>query len=55
MIDTITIAVKMTEMMVRLAAVTGTFVSRRLSFASPPDALLDEICRDYGIERPKKR
>ncbi len=53
-LDTITIAVKMTEMMVRLAATTGTFVSRRLSFASPPDALLDEICRDYGIERPMK-
>ncbi len=53
-LDTITIAVKMTEMLVRLVAITGTFVSRRLSFAAPPDALLDEICRDYGIERPKR-
>ncbi len=48
-LDTITIAVKMTEMMVKLGKVTGTFVSRRLSFASPPQAVLDEICRAYGI------
>mgnify|MGYP001614125905 CR=1 FL=1 len=50
-LDTISIAVKMTEMMVKLGKITGTFASRRLSFASPPHAILEELCRSYGIAR----
>jgi allantoin racemase len=41
-LDTISIAIKMTEMMVKLRQITGTFVSRRLSFASPPAEMLKE-------------
>ncbi len=48
-LDTISIAVKATEMMVRLNKITGTFVSRRLSFAVPPDDILREIVKDYEI------
>jgi len=48
-LDTISIAVKMTEMMVRLEKLTGTFVSRRLSFAAPPEDVLKELRKDYGI------
>lgn len=49
-LDTISIAIKMTEMVVKLRKITGTFVSRRLSFAAPPEAILQEVCRDYGIK-----
>ena len=48
-LDTITVAVKMTEMLVRLGEITGTFVSRRLSFASPPEDILKQLLKDYGI------
>ena len=48
-LDTVSVAVKMTEMMVRFGEITGTFVSRRLSFASPPADILKELLRDYGI------
>jgi Asp/Glu/hydantoin racemase len=48
-IDTITTAVKMTEMMVRLGKLTGRFVSRRLSFASPPEEILKELREEYEI------
>ena len=49
-LDTISIAVKATEMMVKLNKLTGTFVSRRLSFTSPPNEILREIIQDYEIE-----
>ena len=49
-LDTISIAIKMTEMVVKLNKITGTFVSRRLSFAAPPEEILQEVCRDYGIK-----
>lgn len=48
-LDTTTIAIKTTEMLVRLGKITGAFVSRRLSFASPPADILKELRRDYGI------
>ncbi|MFC2021457.1 aspartate/glutamate racemase family protein [Chloroflexota bacterium] len=48
-LDTISIAVKVTEMMVKLNRITGTFVSRRLSFASPPEEMLRQVITDYGI------
>ena len=48
-LDTISLAVKMTEMMVKFGKITGTFVSRRLSFASPPDDILKQLRQDYGI------
>ncbi len=48
-LDTVSVAVKMTEMLVRLGEITGTFVSRRLSFASPPEDILKELFKDYGI------
>ncbi|MFC1947893.1 aspartate/glutamate racemase family protein [Chloroflexota bacterium] len=48
-LDTISIVIKMTEMMVRLGNITGTFVSRRLSFASPPNDILKELRNDYKI------
>ena len=48
-LDTITIAVKVTEMMVKLKELTGTFVSRRLSFASPPEEILRQVMQDYGL------
>ena len=49
-LDTISIAVKMTEMVVKLGKITGTFVSRRLSFASPPQDILKELRKDYGVD-----
>ncbi|MFC1899963.1 aspartate/glutamate racemase family protein [Chloroflexota bacterium] len=48
-LDTISTAVKMTEMIVRLERITGTFVSRRLSFAPPSEDILKELRRDYEI------
>ena len=48
-IDTISVALKTAEMMVKLKAITGTFVSRRLAYARPPDQILQQVCRDYGI------
>lgn len=48
-LDTITVALKMAEMMVGLNRITGTFVSRRLSFARPPQETLDQIRKDYEI------
>jgi allantoin racemase len=48
-IDTISVAVNMAEMMVRLNRVTGTFVSRRLSFARPPEEILRQVSDDYGV------
>ena len=48
-LDTISIAVKMTEMLVRLKEITGTFISRRLSFKSPPPDILKELRKDYEI------
>jgi len=50
-IDTISVAVKTAEMMVKLKNLTGTFVSRRLTFARPPDEILEQVCRDYGVDR----
>ena len=49
-LDTTSVAVKMTEMLVGLKEVTGTFVSRRLSFASPPPDILKQLLKDYRIE-----
>ena len=49
-LDTVSIAVKITEMAVKLRRITGTFVSRRLSFATPPESILKEICSNYGIK-----
>ena len=48
-LDTISIAVKVTEMMVKLNKITGTFVSRRLSFSSPPEEMLKRVISEYGI------
>jgi allantoin racemase len=48
-IDTISVAVKTAEMMVKTSKITGTFVSRRLTYARPPDEMLDQIRADYGI------
>ena len=48
-LDTISIVVKITEMMVKLWKITGTFVSRRLSFTSPPDDILKELLSNYEI------
>ncbi|MEK7353598.1 MAG: aspartate/glutamate racemase family protein [Chloroflexota bacterium] len=48
-LDTISVAVKMTEMLVRLKDITGTFVSRRLSFATPPEEIMKELLKDYGL------
>ena len=53
-LDTITTAIKMAEMMVRLKNLTGNFVSRRLSFARPPDEILDQVCLDYGIDANRR-
>ncbi len=49
-IDTISNAVKMTEMVVKLGKITGTFVSRRRSFAKPPEAMLKQAISDFGID-----
>ena len=54
-IDTITVAVKMAEMMASLNKVTGTFVSRRLSFARPPEEILQRVREDYGVGKNAKR
>lgn len=48
-LDTISIAVKTAEMMVKTSKITGTFVSRRLSYARPSEEMLDQIRQDYGI------
>jgi allantoin racemase len=49
-IDTVSVAVKTAEMMVKLRDITKTFVSRRLSFSRPPDDILRQISSDYGIK-----
>jgi allantoin racemase len=49
-LDTISIVVQMTQMMVKLNKITGTFISRRLSFKSPADDILKELKKDYGIK-----
>jgi len=49
-LDTISISVKMAEMMAKLKTITRTFVSRRLSFAGPPDDVFKQICADYDIK-----
>jgi allantoin racemase len=54
-IDTVAVAVKMAEMMVGLNQITGTFVSRRLSFARPPEDVLRRVSEDYGVGRDTKR
>jgi allantoin racemase len=48
-IDTISVALKVAEMMTNLKRITGTFVSRRLSFARPPDEVLRQVSEDYGV------
>ncbi|MEE8413666.1 MAG: aspartate/glutamate racemase family protein [Dehalococcoidales bacterium] len=48
-LDTISVAVKMTEMFVKLRDITGTFVSRKQSFTAPSENILKEILKDYGI------
>ncbi len=48
-VDTVSVAVKMAETMVKLNSITHTYVSRRLSFAAPPDDVLEQIRKDYGI------
>jgi len=50
-IDTISVAVKMAEMMVKLKNITGTFVSRRLTYARPADETLKQIIKDYDVQR----
>jgi len=54
-LDTISAAIKMTEMVVKLSKITGTFVSRRLSFAAPPAAVLQEVGSDYGIKEIQEK
>lgn len=49
-LDTISILLKMTEMMVRLKQITGTFVSRRLGFATPPKDIMKQLLEGYGIK-----
>jgi allantoin racemase len=48
-VDTISVAIAMAEMMVSLNRVTGSFVSRRLSFARPPEEVLKQVRADYGV------
>jgi hypothetical protein len=45
----------MAEMMVNLNRVTGTFISRRLSFARPPEEILRRVREDYEIGISPKR
>ena len=51
-IDTISASLKMAEMLVKMGWIMGAFVSRRGSFLRPPDDLLKQVSRDYGIEMP---
>lgn len=48
-LDTIAIAVKAAEMMAKLKEITGTFVSRRLTYARPSDEVLRQIRKDYDV------
>ena len=48
-LDTISVSVKTAEMMVGLRGVTGTFVSRALGFARPPEDILGQVRGDYGV------
>jgi allantoin racemase len=50
-LDAISTVVKMTEMVVKLSKITGTFVSRRLSFAAPPKEILQEVRSEYGMKK----
>ncbi len=48
-VDTVSVAIKMAETMVKLNSITHAYVSRRLSFAMPPADVLDQVMKDYGI------
>lgn len=48
-LDGIAHAIKMAEMMVKVRQVTGVFVSRKLTYASPPPELFKQVLADYGM------
>ncbi len=48
-VDTVSVAAKMAETLAKLKSITHTYVSRRLSFARPPDDVLEQVRKDYGI------
>lgn len=47
--DSIAAVIKMTELMVKLRQITGTFISRKLMYAPPPREMLEQVLKSYGI------
>lgn len=42
--------IKQTELMVRYRQFTGTFISRKMTYASPPKELVDQVIARYGLQ-----
>lgn len=47
--DSIAAVIKMTEVMVKLRQITGTFISRKLKYAQPPKEMLQQVLKAYQI------
>lgn len=47
--DSIAGIIKMTELLVKLRQITGTFISRKLKYAQPPREMLQQVLDSYGI------
>lgn len=48
-LDGIAYVIKMAELMVKVRKATGVFISRKLTYASPPPELMKQVVADYGM------
>lgn len=48
--DSIPAVIKMTELMVKFRQLTGVFISRKLTYASPPKELVEEIIARHKLQ-----
>lgn len=49
-VDPTTAVIKMTELMVKYRQRTGTFISRKLTYASPPKELVDQLVSRHNLQ-----